>query len=59
MSVETNVAKAPTCVQHEPPVVMVLRTIHTDAALSEDVIGQYECPECGFEKREPMKWESA
>lgn len=59
MTVEATVDEAPTCVQHETEVAMSLRTIHTDAERPDEVIGQYECPECGFERRVPMRYEAA
>lgn len=38
---------------------MDLRTIHTDASRPDEVIGQFECPECGFERRIPMEMSAA
>ena len=50
-----TVDQAPTCARHDAEVKMDLRTIHTDATRPEVVIGNFECPECGYEKRVPME----
>ena len=54
-----TVDQAPTCARHDAEVKMDLRTIHTDSARPEVVIGHFECPECGSEKRVPMEYEAA
>lgn len=34
---------------------MDLLTIHTDAKRPDEVIGHFECPQCGFERRVPLQ----
>jgi len=46
---------APACDQHEAVVPMRLRTMHSDSALPEVVVGLFECPECGHERRQPIQ----
>jgi len=43
--------EAPSCERHDAMVPMRLRTLHSDAALPDVVIGLFECPECGHEQR--------
>jgi hypothetical protein len=54
-----TIDKAPTCARHEHEIRMDLRTIHTDASRPDEVIGHFECPECGFERRMPMEMDAA
>ena len=46
--------EAPACDQHEPSVPMRLQTMHSDSYRPETVVGLYECPECGHERRVPI-----
>lgn len=54
-----TVDQAPMCGQHEHEIAMDLRTIHTDASRPGEVIGHFQCPECGYERRQPMDLEAA
>jgi hypothetical protein len=47
--------EAPSCNRHEAIVPMRLRTMHSDSALPDIVIGLFECPECGHELRKPIQ----
>jgi len=46
---------APSCERHEASVQMQLRTLHSDQSRPETVVGLYECPECGYERRLPIR----
>ncbi|HLZ95521.1 MAG TPA: hypothetical protein VKT20_09360 [Candidatus Dormibacteraeota bacterium] len=46
---------APTCERHESEVPMRLRTMHSDSSRPDTVVGLYECPECGYERRLPIE----
>jgi hypothetical protein len=54
-----TIDQAPTCARHEREVRMDLRTIHTDASRPSEVVGEFQCPECGYERRVPMETEAA
>ena len=41
------------CAQHEDEVTMELASLHSDAG-RPGVIGLYQCPECGHERRVPV-----
>ena len=45
----------PVCARHEDGVPMSLRSIHSDVHRPELAVGLFECPECGFERRLPLK----
>ncbi|MEP7106311.1 MAG: hypothetical protein ABI838_10740 [Chloroflexota bacterium] len=45
---------APTCTRHDGEVRMSLRTLHSDASRPTELFGQFECPECGHERRLPV-----
>ncbi len=45
----------PFCIRHDGDVRMTLRTLHSDASSPDRVVGLYECPECGYERRLPME----
>ena len=45
---------APQCERHDERVPMELRTLHSDSSRPDTVVGLYECPECGFERRQPL-----
>jgi hypothetical protein len=47
--------EAPACDRHEATVPMVLRTMHSDSSRPEEVVGLFECPECGYERRLPIR----
>ncbi|MEO8744466.1 MAG: hypothetical protein ABI334_02715 [Candidatus Dormiibacterota bacterium] len=46
--------EAPACDRHEKAVTMRLQTMHSDSTRPETVVGLYECPECGHERRVPI-----
>jgi len=46
---------APVCAQHDGDVRMSLRTLHSDAASPGQLLGLFECPQCGHERRVPME----
>ena len=48
-------AEAPACERHEANVPMQLRTMHSDSSRPDVVVGLYECPECGHERRAPIR----
>ncbi len=50
---------APTCERHESKVPMTLRTMHSDSSRPDTVLGLYECPECGHERRLPIETDTA
>ena len=45
---------APVCARHEGDVLMSLRSIHSDSGRPNTVVGLFECPECGYERRLPL-----
>ena len=47
--------EAPACDRHESEVAMKLRTMHSDSSRPDTVVGLYECPECGHERRFPIR----
>lgn len=47
--------EAPACDRHESGVAMQLLTMHSDSAQPDVVVGLFECPECGHERRLPIK----
>ncbi|HEX6350020.1 MAG TPA: hypothetical protein VF160_11605 [Candidatus Dormibacteraeota bacterium] len=46
--------EAPVCARHEGDVRMSLRTLHSDADRPGELVGLFECPECGHERRLPL-----
>jgi hypothetical protein len=50
---------APNCERHEAKVPMRLRTMHSDSSRPDTVLGLYECPECGSERRLPIETSDA
>ena len=46
--------EAPACDQHEAGVTMRLRTMHSDSTRPDVLVGLFECPECGHERRLPI-----
>jgi hypothetical protein len=51
--------EAPACERHEAKVPMELRTMHSDSSQPEIVVGLFECPECGHERRLPIRTSDA
>ena len=45
----------PLCAHHEEATRMRLHSLHSDASRPDEVIGLYECPECGHQQRVPME----
>ncbi|GAC1653063.1 MAG: hypothetical protein NVS9B1_01600 [Candidatus Dormibacteraceae bacterium] len=54
MSAAMTSPGAPLCVRHDDEVSMSLRTLHTDSARPGQLLGLYECPDCGEERRVPI-----
>jgi RNase P subunit RPR2 len=50
---------APACDRHEAKVPMELRTMHSDESSPDVVLGLFECPECGYERRFPIQTKDA
>ena len=50
---------APNCERHDQGVPMQLRTLHSDSSRPDTVVGLYECPECGHERRLPIETATA
>ena len=50
-----NHEDAPACDRHEQAVPMRLQTMHSDSSRPETIVGLYECPECGHERRFPIE----
>ena len=46
---------APACDRHDTGVPMRLLTMHSDSSAPDVVVGLFECPECGHERRLPIK----
>ena len=51
--------EAPDCERHESKVPMTLRTMHSDAGAPNELVGLFECPECGHERRLPIRTSDA
>ena len=49
---------APACERHEANVPMQLRTMHSDSSRPDVVVGLFESPECGHERRTPIRTET-
>jgi hypothetical protein len=47
--------EAPACDRHETQVPMRLQTMHSDSSRPEIIVGLYQCPECGHERRLPIR----
>ena len=47
--------EAPACDRHDSTVPMQLRTMHSDSSRPDVVVGLFECPECGHERRTPIR----
>ena len=47
--------EAPACDRHDSQVRLQLRTMHSDSARPDVLVGLFECPECGHERWLPMK----
>ncbi|MHB8613413.1 MAG: hypothetical protein ACYDAL_13435 [Candidatus Dormibacteraceae bacterium] len=50
---------APACERHDTQVPMELRTMHSDSSRPEVLVGLFECPECGHERRLPIRTSDA
>jgi hypothetical protein len=50
---------APACERHESHVPMKLRTMHSDSSRPDTIVGLFECPECGAERRLPIRTDDA
>ena len=50
---------APACDRHETEVPMRLQTMHSDSSRPGVIVGLYECPECGHERRLPIRTDDA
>jgi len=46
--------EAPVCTRHDEGVRMDLRTLHSDSSRPSELVGLFECPECGHERRLPL-----
>jgi hypothetical protein len=51
--------EGPICERHEAKVQMELRTMHSDSGRPDVVVGLFECPDCGHEKRQPIQTRDA
>ena len=51
--------EAPACERHEAKVPMTLRTMHSDSTEPGVLVGLFECPECGHERRLPIPTKDA
>jgi len=51
--------EAPACDRHEAEVPIQLRTMHSYSSRPDVVVGLFECPECGHERRLPIRTETA
>jgi hypothetical protein len=47
--------EAPACDRHEAAVPMQLRTMHSDSSRPDVLVGLFECPDCGHERRLPIR----
>lgn len=45
----------PLCVHHDEERRMRLHSLHSDASRPDQVVGLYECPECGYQQRVLME----
>jgi hypothetical protein len=51
--------EAPACERHEAKVAMELRTMHSEDSRPDQVVGLFECPVCGHERRVPLRINTA
>ena len=51
--------EAPACDRHDASVPMQLRTMHSDSSRPDVLVGLFECPECGHERRAQIKTEAS
>ncbi len=47
--------ETPACDRHDSAVPMRLLTMHSDYLQPDVLVGLFECPECGHERRFPIK----
>lgn len=52
--VPVGTENGPVCPEHTPEVRMMLRTLHSDQSVPDQVLGVYACPECDHERRIPI-----
>ena len=45
----------PLCAHHDEATRMELHSLHSDASRPGEVVGLYECPECGHQQRVPVE----
>lgn len=50
-----SIPGAPVCPRHEGEIPMRLRTLHTDSGRPGQLVGLFECPDCGDERRLPLE----
>jgi hypothetical protein len=48
----------PVCNRHDGEVRMSLRSLHGDSSRPDQLLGLYECPDCGDERRVPLTAEA-
>lgn len=53
-----GISDVPTCGRHDGAVSMSLRTLHTDSNRPGQLVGLFECPDCGAERRSPLEPDS-
>lgn len=44
----------PVCPRHDEEVAMRLRSLHSERSRPGQLMGLYECPDCGHEQRVPF-----
>jgi hypothetical protein len=49
-----SIDDSPVCARHEGGVPMRLRSMHSDRTTPDQLLGLFECPECGDERRLPI-----
>jgi predicted RNA-binding Zn-ribbon protein involved in translation (DUF1610 family) len=49
-----SIDDSPVCARHEGDVAMRLRSMHSDNIAPDQLLGLFECPECGHERRLPI-----
>lgn len=49
-----SIDESPVCARHEGEVPMRLRSMHSERSAPDLLVGLFECPECGQERRLPI-----
>lgn len=49
-----SIDESPVCARHEGEVPMRLRSMHSERSAPDRLVGLFECPECGQERRLPI-----